>query len=57
MLQLSEREIYEDIRGLLRAAGRRERAGVCCINMDGDTPDRNVRAMFQAAADYEAEAL
>jgi hypothetical protein len=57
MLQLSEQEIYDDVRGLLHAAGRRDRVGVCSINMDRDTPDRNVRAMFRAAADYAAEVL
>jgi hypothetical protein len=57
MLQSSEQEIYDDVRGLLRAAGRRERIGVCCINMDQDTPDQNVRAMFQAVGDYEEEFL
>jgi hypothetical protein len=57
MLQLGEQEIYDDVRGLLRAAGRRERVGVCCINMDRDTPDDNVRAMFRAVGDYELEAL
>jgi hypothetical protein len=56
MLQLSEREIHADVGGLLRAAGRRERVGVCSINMDRDTPDRNVRAMFRAVGEYEAEA-
>ncbi len=57
MLQASEQEIYDDARGLLRAAGRRERVGVCSINMDRDTPDQNVRAMFRAVRDYEAEAV
>jgi hypothetical protein len=57
MLQLSEQEIYDDVRALLRAAGRRERVGVCSINMDRDTPDQNVRAMFRATEDYQAEAL
>ncbi len=56
MLQESAGEIYADTLGALRAAGRRERVGVCCINMDGQTPDENVAAMFRAAADYEKEA-
>jgi hypothetical protein len=29
--------------------------GVCCINMDGGTPDANVWAMFRAAADFSAQ--
>jgi hypothetical protein len=56
MLQLSEREIHDDILGLLRAAGRRDCVGICCINMDRDTPDPNVRAMFRAVVDYQEEA-
>ncbi len=55
MLQCSADEVYADTHGLLRAAGRREKVGVCCINMDCDTPDENVRAMFRAARDFEAE--
>jgi hypothetical protein len=57
VLQCGEQEIYGDVRGLLGAAARRERVGVCCINMDRDTPDGNIRAMSQAVRDYEAEAL
>lgn len=56
MLQESAEAIYEDTMGALRAAGRRERVGVCCINMDGQTPDENVAAMFRAAADFEEAA-
>ena len=56
MVQLSEQEIYDDVHGLFLAAGRRERVGVCSINMDRDTPDQNVRALFRAAGDYQAEA-
>jgi hypothetical protein len=36
----------------LVACGRSENVGVCCINMDGGSPDANVRAMFQAARDF-----
>jgi len=54
MLQCSEDQVYGDVSQALVACGRSEKVGVCCINMDGGTPDANVRAMFQAAADYRA---
>lgn len=55
-MQCGETEIYEDALYLLKACGRRERVGLCCINMDPSTPDANVRAMMRAVADYEAAA-
>lgn len=51
MLRESPEAIYADTLNALRAAGRRHNVGVCCINMDGETPDENVQAMFRAAAD------
>ncbi len=56
MLQCSAEEVYHDAYGLLAAAGRRSEVGVCCINMDRETRDENVRAMIQAARDYRSEA-
>jgi hypothetical protein len=55
MLQGSEDQAYGDVLQALTACGRREKVGVCCINMDGDTPDANVRAMFRAATDFNAK--
>jgi hypothetical protein len=55
MLQSSEDQAYSDALQALTACGRRENVGVCCINMDGDTPDANVKAMFRAAADFSAK--
>jgi len=52
MLQNSENEIYCEVQDYLRLCGRPANVGVCCINMDGSTPDRNVKAMFQAAEDF-----
>jgi uroporphyrinogen-III decarboxylase len=52
MLQESPETIYHDTIGLLRAAGRTTNVGVCCINMDYDTPDSNVHAMFRAVAEF-----
>ncbi|MCX6625630.1 MAG: hypothetical protein NTY38_32125, partial [Acidobacteria bacterium] len=55
MLQQSATEIYAEVLGLLRDCGRRANVGVCCINMDGETPDDNVKAMFAAAHEYDRE--
>lgn len=55
MMQESAETMYEDTLAALRAAGRARLVGVCCINMDADTPDDNVRAMFRAAEDYGRE--
>ena len=56
MLECSEDQVYRDVRQALAACARSNNVGVCCINMDGATPDANVRAMFQAAADWSREA-
>lgn len=55
MLQYSEDEIHTEVRDSLKACGRTANVGVCCINMDGQTPDVNVKAMFQAVSDFEEE--
>jgi hypothetical protein len=55
MLQEGAEAIYADTLNALRAAGRRALVGVCCINMDAETPDGNVKAMFEAAAEYGEE--
>jgi uroporphyrinogen-III decarboxylase len=47
MLQVTPQEIASDTEGLLRAAGSLENVGVCCINMDYETPDQNIFAMYQ----------
>jgi len=52
MLTGSPREIAEDTETLLRAARPLDRVGVCCINMDADTPDENIFAMFQVIDRY-----
>jgi hypothetical protein len=49
---LSRKEVVEDVEKLLHAAGPLERAALCCINMDDQTPDENVRAIFETAAAY-----
>ena len=56
LLESSESRVYSEVRDALKACGRTANVGVCCINMDGLTPDRNVKAMFQAASDFEAGA-
>jgi len=52
MLQENREAIYDDTLKLLGASGRTSKVGVCCINMDYGTPDENVKAMFQASADW-----
>ena len=54
MLQSSADQVYADVTDTLTACGRTSNVGVCCINMDGGTPDDNVKAMYQAAADFGA---
>jgi uroporphyrinogen-III decarboxylase len=54
MLQLTAAEIREDAEKLLRACGRTEKVGLCCINMDHGTPDANVLAMLDAARRWGA---
>lgn len=46
---LAPDEVAKDVEGLLRAAGPLERAALCCINLDDQTPDENVCAIFQVA--------
>jgi hypothetical protein len=53
LLQYNKNEIYQDTVSLLKSSKRIENVGVCCINMDADTPDENVRSIFQAVNDYE----
>jgi hypothetical protein len=48
MLQEPASEIRRDVQQLLTAAGRTGNLGVCSINMDYGTPDRNVLSIFEA---------
>ncbi|MDE3166789.1 MAG: hypothetical protein KGN36_13370, partial [Acidobacteriota bacterium] len=54
MLNCSEDEVHRDVTQALTACGRTAKVGVCCINMDGATPDANVKALFAAAAAFRA---
>ena len=54
LLELSESQVYSEVGDALKSCGRTANVGVCCINMDGMTPDGNVRAMFQSVSDFEA---
>ena len=49
---LTPAEVSADVEGLLCAAGPLERAALCCINLDDQTPDDNVRAILAAAERY-----
>jgi uroporphyrinogen-III decarboxylase len=52
MLQSTAAEIREDAEKLLAACGRKEKVGLCCINMDHATPDENVLAMLDVARNF-----
>lgn len=52
MLQATPKEIAADTEKLLKAAAPLEHAGVCCINMDHETPDENIFAMFNVVEKY-----
>ncbi len=52
MLKSTPAEVAADTELLLRSGTPLERAGVCCINMDADTPDENVWAMFAVVQRY-----
>jgi hypothetical protein len=41
-----------DVGGLLRAAGDLHNIGLCCINLDYDTPDCNVREILTGASEF-----
>jgi hypothetical protein len=47
MLSQSPAEVAADVEGLLQACPHLERAGVCCINVDAETPDDNLWAAFE----------
>jgi hypothetical protein len=52
MLQGTPQEIAADTEKLLQAAGPLENTGVCCINLDHDTPDENLFAMYEVIQRY-----
>ncbi len=52
MLQCTPQEIAMDTEKLLNAAGPLEQVGICCINMDYNTPDDNIFAMFEVVERY-----
>lgn len=52
MLQCSAAEVRQDAEGLLAACGRKEKVGLCCINMDHGTPDENVLTLLEVARDF-----
>jgi hypothetical protein len=52
MLHSTPQEITQDTEYLLQAAGRLERAGLCCINMDYGTPDDNIFAVAEVVERY-----
>ncbi len=55
MLQEGPQEIAADTRRLLEAAGSLEKVGICCINMDYGTPDKNINAMYEVVRQFRSE--
>ena len=51
MLEKSAAEVREDARSLLGAVDGTADIGLCCINMDYGTPDENIRAVLEVAAE------
>jgi hypothetical protein len=45
-------QVAADVEKLLCASGPLSRAALCCINLDDQTPDENVRAIFEVAERY-----
>jgi hypothetical protein len=52
VLSATPDDIAADVEQLLLNCPRLERAGVCCINLDADTPDENVWALFAVVERY-----
>jgi hypothetical protein len=49
------RQVQADVEWLLDQAGSLDKVALCCIAMDADTPDENVRAIFEAAESYRRQ--
>lgn len=49
-------EVRSDVARLLEAAGPSDKVALCCVAMDAATPDENVRAIFEAAEEYQYRA-
>jgi hypothetical protein len=47
--------VQADVEWLLDQAGSLDKVALCCIAMDSDTPDENVRAIFEAAESYRRQ--
>ena len=52
MLHCQAAEICQDVRKLLSENQTVDKVGICCINMDYETPDENVQAMAATARDF-----
>ncbi|MBN2852662.1 MAG: hypothetical protein JXQ23_08005 [Clostridia bacterium] len=49
MLHCSSEQVRDDIIYLLEQNGGVKNAGLCCINMDFNTPDENIRMIYETA--------
>jgi uroporphyrinogen-III decarboxylase len=48
----SPADVRSDVGDLVEKAGPLDKLALCCIGMDADTPDENVRAIFEVAERY-----
>jgi len=55
MATCSPDDIREDVRRLARDAGRLDLIGFCCVNLDDQVSDENVRALFAAVSEIRDE--
>ena len=55
LLSATPAEVADDAEQLLRSGAPLERTGLCCINMDADTPDENVWALFSVVQRYRRQ--
>lgn len=49
-------EVRKDVERLLDQAGPLDKLALCCVSIDADTPDDNVRAIFEVAERYRRHA-
>jgi uroporphyrinogen-III decarboxylase len=45
-------QVRADVERLLEGAGPLHKVALCCVSMDAETPDENVRAIFEVAERY-----
>jgi len=53
MAKCAPGDVRADAERLVRQAAPYDRAGLCCVNMDGTVSDENVQALIDSALDYD----